>query len=84
MTDQQINELTTIVSRFTEVKAAAKAAKNSINELKFVMITDLVSEEDKKILQQAQDIVERITSNTSERDAIKYFKKINLNQESTD
>lgn len=35
------------------------------------MLKDLVSEEDKRILQQAQDIVERITSNTSERDAIK-------------
>lgn len=81
MNDKQINELTTIVTRFTEVRVTAITTKKSINELKFVMITDLVSDEDKKILQQAQDIVERIASNASERDAIKYFNKINLNQE---
>ena len=81
MNDKQINELTTIVTRFTEVRVTAIAAKKSINELKFVMITDLVSDEDKIALQKAQDIVDRIAANTSERDAIKYFNKINLNQE---
>lgn len=75
MESQNINLLATIATRFSEVNSAAKTTKLAIQDLRFKIFADLVSPEELDALEKAQRIIESITSNTSQNDAIKYYNK---------
>lgn len=76
MTNQEISTLATIVSRFTELNAAAKQAKNGIQDVRFKTFEGVLSQDDLNTLERAQRILEELASDTNVRDAIKYHSKV--------
>lgn len=76
MTNQEVNQLTTIVIRYTEVNSAAKQARLAIQEVKNKLFTNFISKEDEEVLIKAMQIVEQIGNNTQQADAVKYYNQI--------
>jgi hypothetical protein len=76
MTNQEIGELATIASRYKILKLAAQQTVKSLMNLKFELFTDFISDEEMTILVKAEKIANEISSNTNERDAIKYFESL--------
>lgn len=71
--DAQIHELATICTRYADLKSAAKTAANNLTMLKFVLFTDMLTQDEISILKQAQEIAERISQTTGQYDAVRYF-----------
>jgi hypothetical protein len=76
MTKQEIIELATIASQYKILKLAAQQTVKSLMNLKFELFTDFISDEEMTILVKAEKIANEISSNTNERDAIKYFESL--------
>lgn len=76
MTDKQIHELNLISSRITTLKVLSQTAANALNEVRFNQLTNIISPEDLAVITAAMDILNKIASNSTERDAIKLFKEL--------
>ena len=69
------NNLLIIATRFSEVNQAAKVADQAITDFRFEVYDDLITKEEKQVLFEAQDIINRIKSKTNWSDAKEYFLK---------
>ena len=76
MNNQEVNQLATIATRYSEVNSAAKQARLAILEVKFKLFSDFISEEEEEILTKAMQILEQIGDNTKQWDAVKYYNQI--------
>ena len=76
MTNQEVNQLATIATRFSEVNWAAEQAKLAIEDVRDKLFKNLISEEEQEIVAKAMYIMEQISSNTSQYDAVKYYNQI--------
>ena len=76
MTNQEINKLATIATRYAQLQTAAKTADKIITEVKFNLFADIITNEELELLKKAQEVLEKISSNTHQTDAISYYKKI--------
>jgi len=76
MNNQEVNQLATIATRYSEVNSSAKQARLAILEVKFKLFSDFISEEEEEILTKAMQILEQIGDNTKQWDAVKYYNQI--------
>lgn len=76
MTQAQINQLATITTRYTTLRIAAAEAEKAIRNVKFELFTDFLSKEELDIVEKARHIMCHISGNTHQHDAVKYFNKI--------
>lgn len=76
MNGQQINELATICTRYADLKSHATSAYRSLVKFRMGVFKDMITEDEFKILKQAEEIADRIRDNTSTHDAIKYFNSL--------
>ncbi len=68
----EISEAMLIASRFAEVNGHAANASNAIKEVKFSIFQDLLTDEEQDILYQAQDLLLKIKSRTTQQSARYY------------
>ena len=76
MTQQQVNQLATITTRYNTLRIAADEAEKAIRNVKFELFTDFLSKEEMDIIEKARHIMCHISGNTHQSDAVKYFNKI--------
>ena len=69
------NNLLIIATRFSVVNQAAKVVDQAITDFRFEVYDDLITKEEKQVLFEAQDIINRIKSKTNWSDAKEYFLK---------
>ena len=76
MTKEQANKLATISTRYNELHSASKDAARAIDKVKGKLFAELISEDELETLVEALEILHKITDNTSQHDAVKYFMEI--------
>ena len=72
---EELNSLLVTATRFSEVNQAAKVADQTMTDFRFKLFNDLITKEEKQVLFEAQDIINRIKSKTNWSDAKEYFLK---------
>jgi hypothetical protein len=77
MDNQQVQKLATIATRFNSLNVAAKNADNSLKELRFNMLDNILNEEELNQLNKAMEIINKVYDNTHVRDAVNIFNKTN-------
>jgi len=74
MNNQDIQKLATIATRFNSLNVAAKNAENSLKELRFNMLDNILTDEDLSQLNKAMDIINKVYDKTHLRDALIVFR----------
>lgn len=77
MNKEQINTLATIVNRFNELYTTSKQGKEALVNVRFALLTNFITEEEKDVLFKAQYVLESIMGKTNVRDAVNYFESLN-------
>ena len=81
MTPKEINQLATIVTRFSVLHSTSNTAYKAVQELNFNLFKSSVTSEERELLKEAFSIIERIRDNTTQSDAVNYFNELSLLEE---
>lgn len=76
MTQQEINQASTIVERYTKVNTLALIAKNALVDLNYELFSGLISDEEKLLIYNAMDVLDKVKRNTSFYEAIAHYDRI--------
>ena len=71
--DRNINTAVNVAARITKLRLSAKKAADSISRLCFDAFGDTFTEKEKEIIKAAQVIAERVSSECTEHDILKYL-----------
>ena len=69
------NNLLIIATRFSKLNQAASVANQAITDFRFEVYDDLITKEEMQILFKAQDIIDRIKSETNVHNVVEHFLK---------
>jgi len=77
--NKEIHTAVTVANRFATLHNSAKNCRNAIGRLRFDCFSDSLTDEESKILKQAEDIAAMVENKTSQQDAEKYLKTLTIN-----
>ena len=76
MTAKQANNLATICTRYSELHVASNNAEDAIHTLLGKLLGGLISADELEAIVEAMEILRKISDQTTQRCAVKYFDQI--------